>query len=66
MAYLSGNKSKRSASITAVSEVQLLKMQDVQLDQLSEACQLRFNRVFLRTLIDRLAWTSEVLAQVKQ
>jgi len=66
MAYLSGDKSKRSASITAVSEVQLLKMQDVQLEQLSEACQLRFNRVFLRTLIERLAWTSEVLAQVKQ
>ena len=66
MAYLSGNKSKRTASITAVSEVQLLKIQDVQLEQLSEACQLRFNRVFLRTLIERLAWTSEVLAQVKQ
>lgn len=66
MAYLSGDKAKRSASITAVSEVQLLKIQDVQLEQLSDACQLRFNRVFLRTLIDRLAWTSEVLAQVKQ
>ena len=66
MAYLSGNKSRRTASITAVSEVQLLKIQDVQLEQLSDACQLRFNRVFLRTLIDRLAWTSEVLAQVKQ
>jgi len=66
MAYLSGNKSKRTASITAVSEVQLLKIQDVQLEQLSDGCQLRFNRVFLRTLIERLAWTSEVLAQVKQ
>lgn len=66
MAYLSGNKSTRSASITAVSEVQLLKIQDVQLEQLSDGCQLRFNRVFLRTLIERLAWTSGVLAQVKQ
>jgi len=50
----------------AVSEVQLLKIQDVQLEQLFDACQLRFNRVFLKTLIERLAWTSEVLAQVKQ
>jgi eukaryotic-like serine/threonine-protein kinase len=66
MAYLSGNKARRTASISAVSEVQLLKIQDVQLEQLSDACQLRFNRVFLRTLIERLAWTSEVLAQVKQ
>ncbi len=65
MAYLSGSKAKRTASISAISEVQLLKIQDVQLEQLSEACQLRFNRVFLRTLLDRLAWTSEVLAQVK-
>ena len=66
MAYLSGDRARRSASIISVSEVQLLKIQDVQLDQLSDACQLRFNRQFLRTLIDRLAWTSTVLAQVKK
>lgn len=66
MAYLSGDRARRTASISAVSEVQLLKVQDVQLEQLSDACQLRFNRVFLRTLIERLAWTSGVLAQVKQ
>ena len=66
MAYLSGDRARRTASIIAVSEVQLLKIQDVQLEQLSDACQLRFNRVFLKTLIERLAWTSEVLAQVKQ
>lgn len=65
MAYLSGDRARRTASIIAVSEVQLLKIQDVQLEQLSDACQLRFNRVFLKTLIERLAWTSEVLAQVK-
>jgi serine/threonine protein kinase len=66
MAYLSGDKAKRTASIIAVSEVQLLKIQDVQLEQLSDACQLRFNRQFLKTLIERLAWTSNVLAQVKK
>ena len=66
MAYLSGDKARRTASIYAVSEVQLLKVQDVQLEQLSDSCQLRFNRQFLKTLIDRLAWTSNVLAQVKK
>ena len=66
MAYLSGGSGKRSASIIAVSEVQLLKIQDEQLLQLSDGCQLRFNRQFLRTLIERLAWTSTVLAQVKR
>ena len=66
MAYLSGDKARRTATIIAVSEVQLLKVQDVQLEQLSDACQLRFNRQFLKTLIERLAWTSNVLAQVKK
>jgi serine/threonine protein kinase len=66
MAYLSGDRARRTASIIAVSEVQLLKIQDVQLEQLSDACQLRFNRQFLKTLIERLAWTSEVLAQVRK
>jgi serine/threonine protein kinase len=66
MAYLSGDKARRTASIIAVSEVQLLRIQDVQLEQLSDACQLRFNRQFLKTLIERLAWTSNVLAQVKK
>lgn len=66
MAYLSGDRARRTASIIAVSEVQLLRIQDVQLEQLSDACQLRFTRQFLRTLIERLAWTSNVLAQVKK
>ena len=66
MAYLSGDRARRTASIIAVSEVQLLRIQDVQLEQLSDACQLRFNRQFLKTLIERLAWTSNVLAQVKR
>ena len=66
MAYLSGDTARRTASIIAVSEVQLLRIQDVQLEQLSDACQLRFNRQFLKTLIERLAWTSNVLAQVKK
>ena len=66
MAYHSGDNSRRTASIIAVSEVQLLRIQDVQLEQLSDACQLRFNRQFLKTLIERLAWTSNVLAQVKK
>jgi serine/threonine protein kinase len=31
-----------------------------------EGCQLRFNREFLRTLIERLTWTSSVLAQFRR
>ena len=66
MAYLSGDRARRSASIISVSEVQLLKIQSSHLESLSEGCQLRFNREFLRTLIERLTWTSSVLAQFRR
>jgi serine/threonine protein kinase len=66
MAYLSGDRARRSASIISVSEVQLLKIAASQLESLSEGCQLRFNREFLRTLIERLTWTSSVLAQFRR
>ena len=67
MAYLSGgDRTRRSASIISVSEVHLLKIQATQLESLSEGCQLRFNREFLRTLIERLTWTSSVLAQLRR
>jgi serine/threonine protein kinase len=66
MAYLSGDRARRSASIISVSEVQLLKIQAAHLESLSEGCQLRFNREFLRTLIERLTWTSSVLAQFRR
>jgi serine/threonine protein kinase len=66
MAYLSGDRARRSASIISVSEVQLLKIQSSHLDSLSDGCQLRFNREFLRTLIERLTWTSSVLAQFRR
>jgi serine/threonine protein kinase len=67
MAYLSGERgARRSASIISVSEVQLLKIQSAHLESLSEGCQLRFNREVLRTLIERLTWTSSVLAQFRR
>jgi eukaryotic-like serine/threonine-protein kinase len=66
MAYLSGDRARRSASIVSVSEVQLLKVQASHVEALSEGCQLRFTREFLRTLIERLTWTSSVLAQFRR
>jgi len=40
MAYLSGDRARRSASITSVSEVHLLKIQATHLESLTEGCQL--------------------------
>jgi CRP-like cAMP-binding protein len=45
---------KRTATVRAVTAVTVLKVSATQLEQVSVSCQLRFNRVFLRSLIARL------------
>jgi serine/threonine protein kinase len=45
---------RRTATIRADGAVSVLKVSSTLLEQVSAACQLRFNRVFLRTLIGRL------------
>ncbi|MEZ5498902.1 MAG: serine/threonine-protein kinase [Steroidobacteraceae bacterium] len=45
---------KRTATIRADGPVTVLKVSSTLLEQVSTSCQLRFNRVFLRTLIARL------------
>ena len=45
---------RRQASITAETEVTILQVSSTLLEQASTACQLRFNKVFLRSLISRL------------
>lgn len=61
MGYLS--KIKRTASIEARDSVCLLKINATLMERASLPCQLRFNKVFLKTLIHRLARTSEHLSQ---
>jgi hypothetical protein len=50
--YVEG--AKRTATIRAALAVTVLKVSSTLLEQVSASCQLRFNRVFLRTLIGRL------------
>jgi serine/threonine protein kinase len=45
---------KRLATIKARSSVTLMKVSSTLLEQVSASCQLRFNKVFLRSLIGRL------------
>jgi serine/threonine protein kinase len=45
---------KRQATILADSEVTILQVSSTLLEQASPACQLRFNKVFLKSLIGRL------------
>jgi eukaryotic-like serine/threonine-protein kinase len=50
--YVEG--AKRTATIRAATAVTVLKVSSTLLEQVSASCQLRFNRVFLRSLIGRL------------
>ena len=50
--YVSG--ARRTATIRASEHVTLICVSSTLLEQVSSACQLRFNRVFLRSLIRRL------------
>ncbi|MDZ7644100.1 MAG: cyclic nucleotide-binding domain-containing protein [Woeseiaceae bacterium] len=45
---------KRTASIRARGDVQILRVSSTLMEQVSSSCQLRFNKVFLRSLITRL------------
>jgi serine/threonine protein kinase len=61
MGYLA--KTKRTASISADSDTSLLKINSTVISQVSLNCQVRFLKVFLRTLIHRLSATTEVISQ---
>ena len=50
--YVQG--ARRAATVRAVGAVTALKVSSTLLEQVSAACQLRFNQVFLRSLIGRL------------
>ncbi|HMK42978.1 MAG TPA: serine/threonine-protein kinase [Dissulfurispiraceae bacterium] len=53
MGYLT--KAKRTASILSLNDVTLLEMNNSAIEQASPNCQLRFHKVFLKTLLERLS-----------
>jgi serine/threonine protein kinase len=61
MGYLA--KTKRTATIVAVGPTALLKVNSTVISQVSLNCQVRFLKVFLRTLIHRLSITTERMSQ---
>lgn len=60
MGYLA--KTKRTATITAEEKTSLLKINSTVISQVSLNCQVRFLKVFLRTMIHRLSTTTEKIA----
>ena len=61
MGYLA--KTKRTASIRSEGKTSLLKINSTVISQVSLNCQVRFLKVFLRTLIHRLSATTEKISQ---
>jgi eukaryotic-like serine/threonine-protein kinase len=62
MSYINSTPTRRSATISASTPLTLVKIKADLLDQLSDGCQLRFNKMFLRTLVERLSRTNSMLA----
>ena len=61
MGYL--NKIKRTATITADGPVSLMKVNSTLIEQVTSDCKLRFYKVFLRVLVERLSRTTAMLAR---
>ena len=61
MGYL--NKTKRTATVTAKVPVSLMKVNSTLIEQVTAECQLRFYKVFLRVLIERLTKTTEMVVK---
>ncbi|MBU0622066.1 MAG: protein kinase [Gammaproteobacteria bacterium] len=64
MAYISGRIVARSATVTAGTEVTVLKISPKLLSQLSDHCQLHFNQAFLRVMADRLRMADDRFAKL--
>ncbi len=63
MGYL--NKTKRTATVRAKSEVSLLRVNATLMERASRDCQLRFYKVFAHTVIERLTRTNEQLQALR-
>lgn len=65
MCYIRRDTSTRSATVTAITPVTLLKIRPDSLRNASESCQSRFNHAFLNTLVDRLTQANIQLASMQ-
>jgi len=64
MGFLSSTE--RTATITAKTDVSLIRVNKSTLDRADETTQLRFLKVFVDTVIDRFKQTTSILANIKQ
>ncbi|MEW5903622.1 MAG: protein kinase [Pseudomonadota bacterium] len=64
MAYIRGKQMPRSATVTANTEIAVMKLDPLQIAQLSDSCQNHFNQAFLYVLAERLRLADERIARL--
>ncbi|MDZ4201149.1 MAG: protein kinase [Gallionella sp.] len=64
MSYISGKVVARSATVTAMTDVTVLRISPTRLGLLSDHCQLHFNQAFLRVLAERLRMADDRVAKL--
>ncbi|MGH8745309.1 MAG: cyclic nucleotide-binding domain-containing protein, partial [Burkholderiales bacterium] len=63
MLYFSGETSLRNTTIRARTPVLVLEIKAEALTAASDACQVQFNKAFMRILIDRLTAANQMLSE---
>jgi serine/threonine protein kinase len=63
MLYFSETSTKRTTSITALTDVVVVEIQALALGQASDSCQVQFNKAYLRILTRKLAQTQALLSE---
>jgi hypothetical protein len=63
MGHLAKHEFRRSASVTAATDVTVLEVGAASLAEASEGCRNRFTAVFLETLVDRLSTANDRVAE---
>ncbi len=64
MAYISGAKKRRSASVVSEANTTVIKIKSEALQQASDSLQKKFNQVLMRTLAERLEKTSAMASSL--
>lgn len=64
MAYIRGRRMPRSATITASTDITVMKVDPHQLLQLSESCQSHFNQSFMFVLAERLRMSDDRVSRL--
>jgi len=61
--YFTGRSTRRTTTITALGEITVIEIKTASLRAATDACQVEFNKAFMRVLIDRLSYANQRLVE---